>query len=184
MRITELQQSLFDLARFEIEPVANDNAIGDWDWDTADTYLLPNSKSREQFDTDRLLPNSQPPSSLISEANAVRSLINEPPPARSIDADLLPKSREQYLQDPPTKLLPNLAIREQLEDGQHVPGYSIVLVKGQRYLLHHSKSNKYYPTDRGWFDIKPKGGIDYLYTRWRDGQKQKSRCLGRIDRLE
>jgi hypothetical protein len=96
-------------------------------------------------------------------------------------SELLPNLpiREQ----PKLVLLPNPEIREQIETGQTVLGYSIVTVKGTRYLLTHSKSTKYYPSDKGWFDLKIKQGKEYLYTRWRDGIKQKSRCLGRVVKL-
>jgi hypothetical protein len=100
--------------------------------------------------------------------------------------DVLPRSKigEQQHDDrsPPKKLLPNLEIREQLQTGETVLGYSIVTVKGKKYYLTHSQSNKYYPTAKGWFDFKIKRGIKYLYTRWRNSEgKQKSRCLGRVD---
>lgn len=124
--------------------------------------LLPNSESREQvsIDSDRLRPNSD------------RQLPNSD--------RLLPNSeiREQL----PNKLS-NDEIREQLEQGSEILGKSIVNVKGQKYLLTHSKSDKYMPTNKGWLDIKRKDGKIYLYLRWREGGIQRSRCMGRLDRL-
>ena len=124
--------------------------------------LLPKSESREQVSigSDSLLPKSK---------------------IREHDPDsLLPKSkiREQL----PNKLS-NDEIREQLEDGSEILGKSIVNVKGQKYLLNHSRSDKYMPTNKGWLDIKRKDGKLYLYLRWRDGGTQRSRCMGRLDRL-
>lgn len=161
--------------------------VGDWYWEQADKNLLPNSKSREQPDLEllpnlesreqpnlKLLPNSLP-ITLVPES---RELLPNLESREQPKLELLPnsKSREQ---------LPNSEIREQLETGQTVIGYSIVNVKGQRYLLTHSKSkpNKTLPTGKGWQEIKPKGENQYLYLRWRVEKKQKSACMGRVDRL-
>jgi hypothetical protein len=129
--------------------------IGDWEWEINNLVLLP--KVREQHLT--LLPK-------------VRE--QERPEIHHPDL-LLPKVREQ--------LYPPREIREQLLAGQTAIGYSIVPIKSHRYYLTHAKSTKYYPAN-GWWDIKNKNGINYLYTRWREGLTQKSRCLGRLDRLE
>lgn len=124
--------------------------------------LLPKSEIREQdgIDSKHLLPNSD------------RLLPNS--------AHLLPKSqiREQL-----PKKLSNDEIREQLDNGKTILGKSIVNVKGTSYLLTHSKSDKYMPTNKGWTEIKSKAGKLYLYLRWRDGEIQRSRCMGKLDRL-
>jgi hypothetical protein len=193
MKISQTQRTLFDLDEFEIRPAdRTGDRIGDWEWESATLTVLPNLKSREQTPAVQqpeskitllpnlgLLPNlksreqnpkGQPPE---PKENLLPNFREQPP--------LLPKSREQ---ETPKKQLPDLAIREQLERGETVIGYSIVKIKSMRYLLTHSKSNKYYPTLEGWYDIKIKRGIHYLYIRWREGVKQKSRCLGRVDLLE
>jgi hypothetical protein len=81
------------------------------------------------------------------------------------------------------QLPPNDEIRGQLENGETILGKSIITVKGTRYILTHSKSNKYMPTNEGWLEIKPNGQKLYLYLRWRNDQKQRSRCMGKLDRL-
>jgi hypothetical protein len=80
-------------------------------------------------------------------------------------------------------LLPNSEIREQIENGETILGKSIVNVKGNKYILTHSKSDKYMPTNKGWTEIKPKDGKLYLYLRWRDEKIQRSRCMGKLDRI-
>lgn len=82
------------------------------------------------------------------------------------------------------KLLPNSAIREQLENGNTIVGKSLTKVKGKLYILTHANSDKHMPPNKGWLEIKPKAGKQYLYLRWRDGKSQRSRCLGRVDLVE
>jgi hypothetical protein len=61
---------------------------------------------------------------------------------------------------------------------------SRVKVKGRNYLLTHSKSNKYIPPNKGWFEIKPRGKNLFLYLRWWDEKVKRSRCMGKVDLVE
>ncbi len=149
---------------------ATGDRVGEWEWENSSVGLLPNLKSREQNSKTQHL---EPQKSLLPNLDLL-------PTFREHDI-MLPKSREQ---DIPKKPLANRQIREQLERGETVIGYSIVKIKSKKYLLTHSNSNKYYPSLGGWYDIKVKQKIEYLYIRWRDGIKQKSRCLGKLDLLE
>ena len=138
-----------------------DRPVGDWEWETDNLVLLPNF--REQA-----------------------NLVLLPKVREQEQTDLLlPKVREQM--HPPhqvrEQLHPPHQVREQLLEGHTVIGYSIVTIKSEVYYLTHAKSSKYYPVE-GWWDIKKQKGINYLYTRWREGLTQKSRCLGRLDRVE
>jgi hypothetical protein len=156
------------------EDFDDDRPIGDWDWEINNLVLLP--KVREQHLT--LLPK-------VREQE--RDDRNSDPHGDPHGDSLLPNFREQasieLLPKVREQLYPAREIREQLLAGQTVIGYSIVQIKNDRYYLTHAKSTKYYPMN-GWWDIKNKKGINYLYTRWREGVTQKSRCLGRLDRLE
>jgi hypothetical protein len=138
--------------------------------------LLPNSEIREQdrSNPDHLLPNSD---HLIPSSDHLIPSSDHLIPSSD---HLLPKSqiREQL-----PKKLSNDEIREQIEQGGEILGKSIVNVKGQKYLLTHSKSDKHMPTNKGWLDIKRKDGKLYLYLRWRDAGIQRSRCMGRLDHL-
>ncbi len=79
-------------------------------------------------------------------------------------------------------LLPNPPVREQ-PDLTLLPNLQIVTVKSQKYFLTPTKSLKELPENKGWFDIKKQKGNLYLYLRWREGETQKSGCLGRLDKI-
>jgi hypothetical protein len=169
MKISDRQQSLFEIEQYAIETIDRvGDSVGDYYWDKAAVGLLPNSPTRQPQHLQLLTFKSEQPQiadpQIREQTHADRLL--DPP-----TSPLLPKKGEQ----PSTRELLTF-FREQ--------GDAIVIVNGKNYYLTHSKSSKYYPGDKGWFDIKRKGSADYLYRRWRDGVKQKSRCLGRVDRLE
>jgi hypothetical protein len=79
-------------------------------------------------------------------------------------------------------LLPNSEIREQIKP--LLPNLEIVKVQGRSYFLTPNKNRKLLPRESYWYDIKTQKGNQYLYIRWREQKKQKSRCLGRIDALK
>ncbi len=92
---------------------------------------------------------------------------------------LLPNSsvREQI-----KPLLPNSLVREQ--NNNLLPNLEIVKVQGRSYFLTPTKPHKPLPKERNWYDIKTQKGKQYLYLRWREDKRQKSRCLGRLDALK
>jgi hypothetical protein len=151
--------------------------------------LLPKTEIREQIreqiiDSDSVLPNSDslPPNSDSLPPNSdsvlpnlgIREQINSPLSITETSLKPLPVNK---------KLLPNSEIREQIENGNTIAGKSIVKVKGTSYILTHAKSNKYMPEHKGWLEIKTSDKKLYLYLRWRDGEIQRSRCMGKLDRL-
>lgn len=95
--------------------------------------------------------------------------------------NLLPNSpvREQT---PLDILLPNQPVREQNKSGGS--NLQIVKVKGQSYFLTPSKKTNKMVVPRSWYEIKVFKGHKYLYLRWREDKRQKSRCLGRLDALK
>jgi hypothetical protein len=82
------------------------------------------------------------------------------------------------------KSLTPSAIREQVEQGIEIPGKSIVTIKGVVYILTQPKSINHQLPKKWWRDIKQIGKYEYLYARWRDGDCQKSKCLGRVDLVD
>jgi hypothetical protein len=113
-----------------------------------------------------------------------------------IGTDLLPNSKNSELgskpqpladpvrEQPDSALLPNQPVREQpLKPNTQSPNLQIVTVKSQKYFLTPTKSRKELPKNIGWFDIKKQKGNLYLYLRWREGETQKSGCLGRLDKI-
>ncbi len=98
----------------------------------------------------------------------------------SIDLLPNPEVREQVS----VTVLPNPKVREQpLEPSPQSPNLRIVSIKGQKYFLTPSKSTKQLPEGKGWREIKKQKGNLYLYLRWREGETQKSGCLGRVDKI-
>jgi hypothetical protein len=95
--------------------------------------------------------------------------------------NLLPtaKSREQIQ---PDHLLPTAKNREQ--NNNLLPILDIVTVRGQKYFLTPNKNRQQLPNQTTWYDIKSRNKNQYLYLRWREGGKQRSRLLGRIDPLK
>jgi hypothetical protein len=155
------QKSLFNLRDYQIAPVPVREPVGDWGWEDIGSNLLPNSKNSE-------LGSKSPPS--------------KSPVREQADSTLLPNQpvREQ----PDSTLLPNQPVREQpLKPNTQSPNLQIVTVKSQKYFLTPTKSRKELPKNIGWFDIKKQKGNLYLYLRWREGETQKSGCLGRLDKI-
>jgi hypothetical protein len=101
--------------------------------------------------------------------------------AKETYPEYLARIREQKSR---LKLLPKSVIREQLEQGVTILGKSLTKVKGKVYILTHTKSNEPLPESKGWLDIKKMGKYQYLYLRWRDEDKQRSRCMGRVDLVD
>jgi hypothetical protein len=113
-----------------------------------------------------------------------------------IGIDLLPNFKNRKLgskplpsespvrEQPDRIVLPNSKVREQpLEPNTQSPNLKIVSIKGQKYFLTPSKSTKTLPEGKGWREIKKQKGNLYLYLRWREGDTQKSGCLGRLDKI-
>jgi hypothetical protein len=79
-------------------------------------------------------------------------------------------------------LLPTAKNREQ--NNNLLPILDIVTVRGQKYFLTPNKNRQQLPNQTTWYDIKSRNKNQYLYLRWREGGKQRSRLLGRIDPLK
>jgi hypothetical protein len=81
-------------------------------------------------------------------------------------------------------VLPNSKVREQPpKPNPQATNLRIVSIKGQKYFLTPTKSTKTLPEGKGWREIKKQKGHLYLYLRWREGEPQKSGCLGRLDKI-
>jgi hypothetical protein len=103
--------------------------------------------------------------------------------------DLLPNFKNREPNSPVREqasmlVLPNSKVREQPpKPNPQSPNLKIVSIKGQKYFLTPSKSTKTLPEGKGWREIKKQKGNLYLYLRWREGETQKSGCLGRLDKI-
>jgi hypothetical protein len=189
VKIIDRQAQLFPIEDYAIEPTdtATIDIVGDWEWEQESIALLPKPTRKPK----------QTLSSLILQESVVHD-----------DLDLLPKTelvtlpkiedeiREQALmtyaqflekflgEKSRIKLLPKSIIREQLEQGIEIPGKSIVKVKGKVYILTQPKSTNNQLPKNWWRDIKQIGKHQYLYARWREGDRQKSKSLGRVDLVD
>jgi hypothetical protein len=79
-------------------------------------------------------------------------------------------------------LPPNSEIRGQIEPLP--PNLEIVKVRGQQYFLTPTQPVRPLPIQSTWHEIKTQKNNQYLYLRWREENKKKSRCLGRVDALK
>lgn len=138
---------------------------------TLSSLILKESESHPNL---TLLPKTELPL-LPNLADEIRELAKETYP------EFLARIREQKSR---LKLLPKSVIREQLERGETILGKSLTKVKGKVYILTHTKYGEPLPEHKGWLDIKKMGKYQYLYLRWRDEDKQRSRCMGRVDLVD
>jgi hypothetical protein len=97
----------------------------------------------------------------------------------------LPKLSEE-IRELATETYPQFRqrIREQLEQGIDIPGKSIVRVQGRVYILTQPKSINWQLPKKWWREIKQIGKHQYLYARWREADRQKSKSLGRVDLVD
>jgi hypothetical protein len=94
----------------------------------------------------------------------------------------LPPNSEIRGQNHIDNLPPNSEIRGQIK--LLPPNLEIVKVRGQQYFLTPTQPPKPLPIQSTWYEIKTQKNNQYLYLRWREENKKKSRCLGRIDALK
>lgn len=193
MKISDLQQQLFDPGEFDRHDYTNiDSSPGDWNRDVNGDFSPLNKL------INGTLRNPPPPGSQFGG----HRVFGMPP---KLEAHTMPPKLEfggHQVTDrlepidrsnleisiasprPPTEMPPKLGIgghdlADQTEDKR-----SRVKVKGINYLLTRSKSTKYMPPNKGWFEIKVRGKNLFLYLRWWDEKVKRSRCLGKVDRVE
>jgi hypothetical protein len=233
MKISDLQQQLFDPGQFDRRDYINiDEIAGDWNRDVCGDVLPLNKLIKgtpshpdpppSKFGGLRIL--EMPPKSQIGtmppklgfgghDLGSGTSIDTMPPKlgfgghdriGRASMEPMPPKlefgghdhsDRLEIIEGHPTERSRSshqagIEMPPKLEFGGHDPtgrtldNRSRVNVKGIVYLLTHSKSNKYMPPHKGWLEIKPRGKNQFLYLRWWDEKIKRSRCLGRVDKLE